>query len=252
MNPMKIAVCVKRVPDTEARIKVGPDGKSLDPSGVETILSPYDEIALERAIQLKEAGAAEEVVVVSLGPTDATKEVRTGLAMGADRGVLLVDDTPRDAAATAKALAGALGGLGADLVLFGWKAIDTDASQVPFYVARELDVPVVSYAVGLDVEDGQVVVRREVEGTTQVLEVPQPAVVTVQKGLAEPRYASLKGIMMAKKKPLDQSDAPAADGLVEVVRMDPPPPRAAGRIVGEGAEAVPALLDALHNEAKVL
>ena len=249
---MKIAVCVKRVPDTEARIKVGPDGKHIDPSGVDTILAPYDEIALEKAIQLKEAGAAEEVVVVSLGPAEATKEVRTALAMGADRGVLLVDGDPRDASATAAALAAELKEIGADLVLCGWKAIDTDASQVPFFVAHALDVPIVSYVVSVEIEDGKAVVKREVEGTTQVLEVTLPAVLTAQKGLAEPRYASLKGIMMAKKKPLDQKEAPAVEGLVETLKMEPPPPRPEGRIVGEGAEAVPALVDALQNEAKVL
>ena len=249
---MKIAVCVKRVPDTEARIKVGPDGKNIDPAGVETILSPYDEIALERAIQLKEAGSAEEVVVVSLGSAEGTKEVRTGLAMGADRGVLLVDETPRDAAATGAALAEALKEIGADLVLFGWKAIDSDSSQVPYYVAHALGAPVVSYVVSIDVEDGKAVVKREVEGTTQVIEAPTPVVLTAQKALAEPRYASLKGIMMAKRKPLEEKEAAAADALVETVKMEPPPPRPEGRIVGEGAEAVPALLDALRNEAKIL
>jgi electron transfer flavoprotein beta subunit len=249
---MKIAVCVKRVPDTEARIKVGPDGKSPDPAGVETVLSPYDEIALERAIQLKEAGVAEEVVIVTLGPQEATKEVRTGLAMGADKGVLIVDDGPRDSAATAAALAGALGEVGADLILFGWKAIDTDASQVPYYVAHRMGLPIVSLVTSLEIEDGKAVVRREVEGTTQVIEAALPVVLTAQKGLAEARYASLKGIMMAKRKPLDEKAAEAAEGLVEVVKMEPPPPRAEGRIVGEGVEAVPALIDALKNEAKVL
>ncbi len=249
---MKIAVCVKRVPDTEARIKVGPDGKSPDPAGVETIISPYDEIALERAIQLKEAGAADEIVIVTLGPSEATKEVRTGLAMGADKGVLVVDDAARDAAGTAAALAPALKEIGADMVLFGWKAIDSDASQVPFYVAHALEMPIVSYVTGLDIEDGKAVARREIEGSTQVIEAPLPAIFTAQKGLAEPRYASLKGIMMAKRKPLDEKAAEAADAMIEVVNMEPPPPRPEGRIVGEGAEAVPALLDALQNEAKVL
>jgi electron transfer flavoprotein beta subunit len=249
---MKIAVCVKRVPDTEARIKVGPDGKSPDPAGVETVLSPYDEIALERAIALKEAGAADEVVVVTLGPQESTKEVRTGLAMGADKGVLIVDDGARDSSATAAALAGALEEIGADMILFGWKAIDTDASQVPYYVAHKLGLPIVSVVTSLDVEDGKAVARREADGATQVLEVPLPAVFTAQKGLAEPRYASLKGIMMAKRKPLEEMAAEAVESLVEVVKMEPPPPRAEGRIVGEGVEAVPALIDALRNEAKVL
>ena len=159
---------------------------------------------------------------------------------------------PRAPAGPAAAPAAALGEVGADLVLFGWKAIDSDAGQVPFYVAHMLEAPVVSYVTGLDIEDGKAVAHREVEGSTQVIEVPLPAVFTVQKGLAEPRYASLKGIMMAKRKSLDEKTPEEASAMVEVVKMEPPPPRPAGRIVGEGAEAVPALLDALQNEAKVL
>jgi len=249
---MKIVVCVKRVPDTEARIKVSSDGKGHDPDGVETILSPYDEIALEAAIQLREAGVADEVTIVSVGPATVTKELRTGLAMGADRAVLLVDDARRDASGVAAALAAELGAIGPDLVLCGWKAIDTDASEVPFRVAHALGMPAISYAVGIAVDGGKATVRREVEGTTEVIEVTLPAVVTAQKGLAEPRYPSLKGIMMAKKKPLEEKPAAPSEAILETVRMDPPPPRPEGRIVGKGADGVAPLLDALRNEAKVL
>lgn len=249
---MKIAVCVKRVPDTEARIKVGPGGKEHDPEGVETILSPYDEIALEAAIQLGEAGSADEVVIVTLGPPEASKELRTGLAMGADRAVLLTDESARDASGVAAALAAELSEIAPDLVLFGWKAIDTDSSEVPFRVAQTLGLPVVSYVVEMSVADGKATVKREVEGMTEVIEVTLPAVITAQKGLAEPRYPNLKGIMMAKKKPLDEKPAAAGEPRLETVRMEPPPPRPEGRIVGEGKEGVQPLLDALRNEAKVL
>ncbi len=250
---MKVAVCIKRVPDTTARIRVAADGRTIDPAGIEWILSPYDEIALERALQLREKGLAEKCVAVCLGPKEASKEVRTALAMGADEGLLLVDSGgERDAASTAGALAQALREIGPDLVLFGWKAIDTDQAAVPHLVAALLERPCVSFVTKLDVEGGKLLLHREVEGGTETLEATLPCVVTAQKGLAEPRYASLKGIMAAKKKPLVEKPAPAASAQVRTVRLEPPPPRPPGRVVGTGAGAVPELVRLLHEEAKVL
>jgi electron transfer flavoprotein beta subunit len=247
---MKIVVLMKRVPDTASKIAVS--GAAIDPAGIEWVISPYDEIAVEKAIQLKEAGVAEKVTVLTLGPKEATKEIRTALAMGADEGVLLVDDTGgRDAAATGAALATALSETESDLVLAGWKAADTDDAAVPHLVAGALGRPCVTFAVGLEVADGKATVRREIEGAEEELEVPLPAVITVQKGLCEPRYTSLKGIMMAKKKPL--SEQPAAEGSpkVEVVAMELPPTRAEGRVLGEGVEAVPELVRVLSEEQKL-
>jgi len=250
---MKIAVCLKRVPDTTTKVRVGADGKSIDPAGVEWVISPYDEIALEAGLQAREAGKAEKVIALCLGPKEAAKEVRTALAMGADEGVLLLDGGgERDAASTAAALAGELGALGAELVLFGWKAIDSDQAAVPHLVAAALDRPCVSFVTKMAFEGAGLVLHREVEGATEVVAAPLPCVVTAQKGLAEPRYASLKGIMAAKKKPFAEKPAPAAAATVRTTRLEPPPARPPGRIVGQGTAAVPELVRLLRDEAKLL
>jgi electron transfer flavoprotein beta subunit len=250
---MKIAVCLKRVPDTTARIRIGADGRTADGAGIEWIIGPYDEMALERALQLKEAGVATNVTVLCLGPKEATKELRTALAMGADEALLLVDaGGERDARSTATALAGALKEMAADLVLFGWKAIDTDQAAVPHLVADLLDRPCITVATKIEVSGGTVTCHREVEGALEVVESPLPCIVTAQKGLAEARYASLKGIMAAKKKPLVEKPAPVVPSQVSTVSLRLPAERPAGRIVGTGVEAVPVLVRLLKEEARLL
>jgi electron transfer flavoprotein beta subunit len=250
---MKVAVCIKRVPDTTTKVRVGADGRSIDPAGVEWVISPYDEIALEAAIKLREEGKAEKVTVLCLGPKEATKEVRTALAMGADEGVLLVDGGgERDAPAVAAALAAELKAIGAELVLFGWKAIDSDQAAVPHLVAAALERPCVGFATKLAVEGNSLTVHREIEGGTEVLQAPLPCVLTAQKGLAEPRYASLKGIMAAKKKPLAEKPAPAAAAALRTVKLEPPPARPPGKVVGQGVAAVPDLVRLLRDEAKLI
>lgn len=252
---MHAVICVKRVPDTTAKIRPAENGRGIDPQGVETILSPYDEIALERAIQLQEAGVVQKTTVLCLGPKDASKELRKALAMGADEAVHLVEDKDfRDPAATAAALAEALKELKPDLVLCGWKAIDDDSAAVGGLLAERLGYGYASFAVKLDAAAGatSVTVHREVEGATEVVEAPLPCVVTVQKGLAEPRFASLKGIMAAKKKPLVEKAPAAAPVGSELVALTPPPARPPGRILGQGAAAVPELVRVLREEVHVL
>jgi electron transfer flavoprotein beta subunit len=254
---MNILVLLKRVPDTASKIKVAADGMAIDPAGVEFVINPYDEIAIEQAIQLKEAGGGK-VTVLCLGPKEATKEIRTALAMGADEGILLVDGMlgdgagGRDAVSTADALAGAAGDVECDLVLAGWKAVDTDDGAVAHLLAGKLGLPCVTFVTKLETGDGQVTAHREVEGVTEVVEVKLPALLTVQKGLVEPRYTSLKGIMMAKRKKIDEREASSGEPKVTILGMTPPPPRPEGRIVGEGADAVPALVQALSDEQKLL
>lgn len=249
---MNILVLLKRVPDTASKIKVAADGMAIDPAGVEFVINPYDEIAIEQAIQLKEAGGGK-ITVLCLGPNAATKEIRTALAMGADEGILLVDETPgRDAVSTAKALAAAAKDIEFDLVLAGWKSVDTDDGAATHFLAAELGLPCVTMITKLETGDGQVVAHREVEGVTEVVEVKLPAMLTCQKGLVEPRYTSLKGIMMAKRKKIDERAAEAGEPKIRIRTMTPPPPRPAGRIVGEGADAVPALIQALSDEQKLL
>lgn len=250
---MKIAVTVKRVPDTETRIKIGPDGKSINDQGVKFVLNPYDEYAVEEALRLKEAAGAGEVVVYSLGGDASQETMRTALAMGVDRGVLLKTDGPSlDPLPTARALADALRGEGFDLILTGKLAVDDYSQAVGTMVAERLGLPSVSAVGHLTIADGAGTAEREIEGGVEVVEFPLPAVVTADKGLNEPRYPALKGIMMAKKKPLEVREIELAPGGIEVVALTLPDERKEGRIVGEGADAVPALIEALQTEAKVL
>ena len=250
---MKIAVCIKRVPDTESRIKPAADGKSLDEAGVKFVINPYDEFAVEEALQRKEKAGAGEVVIVALGPPAAQETIRTALAMGADRGVLLqADRVPADGFEVAKALAAELKGGGYDLILFGKMAIDDYNHQVGPMVAELLDLPCVTAAAHLTIDGRSGEAEREIEGGLEVVTFSLPAVVTADKGLNEPRYPALKGIMAAKKKPLEVRPVSLGAGVVELLGMTPPPERPAGRIVGEGAAAVAELVRLLREEAKVL
>lgn len=250
---MKIAVSVKRVPDTETRIKIGPDGKSINEAGVKFVLNPFDEYAVEEALRLKEAAGTGEVVVYSLGGDVCQETIRTALAMGVDRGVLLkTDGYSLDPFPAAQLLADALRDEGFDLILSGKLAVDDYSHAVGTMVAELLGIPSVSAVAHLTIADGKGTAEREIEGGVEVVEFPLPAVVTADKGLNEPRYPALKGIMMAKKKPLEVRDVEPAPGGIEILALTLPPERQEGRIVGEGADAVPALIEALQTEAKVL
>lgn len=251
---MEAIVCVKRVPSTTTRVQVGADGRSLDPSGVEYVLNPYDEFAVEEALRQRDAAGGGRVTAISFGDEAAQKELRTVLAMGADAALLLANsEAPNaDGATTARILAEAIRGRSFDLLLFGKQAVDRDQHGVGPAVATLLGVPCVSEVVAIEVGDGKVVCQREVEGGRETVEAPLPCAITCQKGLNEPRYASLKGIMAAKKKPLEVQPVADFTPAVQVLEMTLPPPRPAGRILGEGPDAVPALIEALKNEAKVL
>jgi electron transfer flavoprotein beta subunit len=250
---MKLMVCIKRVPDSAAKIKVAADGSSIDKGGVDHVISPYDEIALERALQIKEEAGDSTVTVVCFGPADATKEIRQALAMGADEAVHIKDPGgARGPMGIAKLLADTIRGREFDLLLFGKQSIDSDNCAVGVMVAQLLDLPCVTLATKLDVADGKAEVHREAERGTEVISVALPAAVTAQRGLAEPRYPSIKGIMMAKKKPIEEVDAPEASGRLVLDSLEPPAERSGGKIVGEGVDAVPELLKLLRQEAKVL
>ena len=249
---MKIYVCLKRVPDTAARIRVAGDGRNIDAAGVKYVISPYDEFAIEAALRLKEKTGAGEVVALSVGPAGAAEQVRGALAMGADRGILLKAEPGWDALETAKVLAAELKSAGAELVLFGMRAVDTDQQQVGPMVAELLQLPCVTVAAEIEVDGGNVVCHREVEGGIEILEAPLPAVVTMTKGPHEPRYASLKGIMAAKKKPLEEKDAQIGAGRIRLEKLALPAERKEGRIVGQGPDAVPELVRLLREEAKVI
>jgi len=250
---VKIAVCLKRVPDTETRVKIAAGGTSIDETGVKFVLNPYDEFAVEEALRRKEQAGAGEVVAISLGPDAAQETIRSALAMGADRGVLLkADQIPADALAVAKALAAELKDGGYDLVLCGKIAADDYNNAVGTMVAELLGMSSVTAAASLTIADGRFTSEREVEGGVEVVTGALPAVVTCEKGLNTPRYPALKGIMAAKKKPIEVKAAalPAAKATVTTLTL--PPDRKEGRIVGEGPDAVGELVRLLRQEAKVL
>ena len=258
---MKIVVCVKQVPDTEARIKIGPDGKAISEADLNWIVSPYDEFAIEEALKLKEAKGGE-VVLVSVGGDRVQAALRNGLAMGADSAIHLKDPLFEglDSRGIAWALAAAIKPLGADVILTGQTGMGTDESQVPGMLAEILDLPQVTMAVKIEVAEAKATVQREIEGGTETWETTLPAVLSAQKGLNEPRYASLKGIMAAKKKPIQVMDAAAAGLKAEdlapktrVVSMELPAARSAVKMIeGDADTQVKELLRVLHDEAKVL
>lgn len=247
---MKIAVCINHVPDTETKIKVAPDGLGIERAGVNFMMSPYDEIALEEGLRIREKFKGE-VVAISLGGDTHKETLRKALAMGADKAVLLKDDAVRDSFGIAKGLADELRTISPEVILFGKQSIDYDDAQVGTLVAEMLGLPSVAVVVKVDIQEGKVVCEREIEGGHEVVETKLPAVFLAQKGLNDPRYPSLKGIMAAKSKPIEEKPASAAEVRVETVRMRKPQAKSPGRIVGTDATAVPELIRLLHEEAKV-
>ena len=248
---MKSIVCVKRVPDTETRIRIAGDGGSIETAGVKYVLNPYDEFAVEAALKHKEAAGSGEVTVVTAGGAESAETLRTALAMGADAAVLVKTDRPVQGLAAARVLAEEIRGREYDLLLFGLRAVDDDLQAVGPMTAELLGIPLASAVTEFSVEGGRVTAQREIEGGVEVVELKLPCALTLTKGAYEPRYASLKGIMAAKKKPLEEKPA-AASGDAVRQQLSYPPERQAGRIVGQGADAVPELVRLLREEAKVL
>ena len=252
-HAVKIAVCVKRVPDMDVRFKIAADGASVDETGVKFDLNDFDAWAVEAALQLKEKAGAGEVVVISLGPSNVQETIRKAVSMGADRGVhLQADRIPFDSFAIASALAAELKDGGYDLIMFGKLAPDSANGVTGAIVAELLGLPCVTAISRLDIADGRGTAKREIEGAQEIVEFPLPAVLTVDEGLNTARYPSLKGIMAAKKKPLESKPAQLGEPKVKIEKLELPPERSAGRIVGEGAAAVGELVRLLHTEAKVL
>jgi electron transfer flavoprotein beta subunit len=264
---VNIIVCIKQVPDTESQIKVAPDGNTIVTDDIKWVMNPYDEFGVEEALQIKEK-LGGEVTVIGLGPKRVTESLRTALAMGADKGILINDPALEnsDALATGRALAAAIKDLDYDLIFTGQRGIDDDMGLVGATLADFLDIPQLSIIVKAEIsEDGKSVkVNRPVEGQTLVIESSLPAVITTQKGLNEPRYASLPGIMKAKKKPLeektladlglDTSQVGEGARKLKIMELTPPPQRESGKIIdGETPEEKAAeLVRVLHEEAKLI
>ncbi|MBM4182711.1 MAG: electron transfer flavoprotein subunit beta/FixA family protein [Gemmatimonadetes bacterium] len=249
---MRTIVCLKRVPDTETRIRIDSSGVKVDPAGVKYVISPYDEYAIELALRAKEAAGQGEVELVTYGEPAAQEALRKGLAMGADSALLLTGEPGLDGLATAKTLAAELRGADAPLVLFGVKAADDDLQQVGPMFATLVGRACVTGVASFTLQADKVTCEREVDGATEVVEAQLPAVLTITKGPHEPRLASLKGIMAAKKKPLVEKPAAASPARVRILALREPAPRPAGRIVGQGPDAVPELVRLLRDEAKAI
>ncbi len=249
---MRIAVCLKRVPDTTSRIVIGSDGKSIDETGLKFVLNPYDEYAVEEALKQRDAAGGGEVVAISVGGDAAQETLRTALAMGADKAVLLSGGGSPDGLAVARALAAELKDGGYDLVLCGKLAVDDYNHQVGPMVAELLGLPCITSVAHLTLTGTAIEAEREVEGGIEVVTATLPAVLTCDKGLNTPRLPSLKGIMAAKKKPLEVKPVTLGPGSLTLLGLALPPERKPGQIVGEGADAVPALVQLLRDEAKVI
>ena len=256
---MNIVACVKQVPDTETLIKVKPDGSGIDETGIKWVMNPYDEYGVEEALKLKEKFGGD-VTIVSLGPARALETVRTALAMGADKAIHINDPAfeGADAYNIAAALAAAIKGIPYDIIFCGQRAIDDDAGQVGSVLAEFLSIPQITIVTKVDVEGAAIKVIRPIEGAQLLIESSLPCVVTTQKGLNEPRYASLPGIMKAKKKPVDVKDAAGLGITVapkaKIAKTLPPPARPPGKIIcgEEPAEKARELAKLLREEAKVI
>ena len=249
---MKILVPVKRVVDYNVKIRVKSDGSGVELANVKMSMNPFDEISVEEALRLREAGKADEVVVVSVGPQQSQETLRTGLAMGADRAILVKTDEMVEPLGVAKILKAIVDEEQPGLVIVGKQAIDDDSNQTGQMLAALLGWSQATYASKVEIGDGEAAVTREVDGGLQTINVKLPTIVTTDLRLNEPRYASLPNIMKAKKKPLDTKE-PGDYGVdvsprITVLKTEEPPTRQAGIIVGSVGE----LVEKLKNEAGVI
>ena len=251
---MKILVTVKRVPDPETTIRVKPDGSGIVTDNIKYVINPFDEIAIEEALRIKEKLGSSEVVLASIGTKVVTEQLRTGLAMGADRAILVLCEQELDSLAVSRILAKLVERESPELVLMGKQAIDDDSNQAGQMLAALLDWPQATFAskVELAADQKSVQVTREVDGGLESIGFALPGIVTADLRLNEPRYASLPGIMKARKKEIKEVSVAELDvdivPRMKIQRMDPPVKKEGGKKV----ETVRALLDLLHTEAKVI
>ncbi|RUO62549.1 electron transfer flavoprotein subunit beta/FixA family protein [Pseudidiomarina insulisalsae] len=249
---MKILVAVKRVIDYNVKVRVKADQSDVDLANVKMALNPFCEIAVEEAVRLKEKGIAEEVVVVSIGPKAVQEQLRTALALGADRAIQIETEDMPDSLAVAKLLKGVVEKEAPQLVILGKQAIDSDNNQTGQMLGALTGMPQGTFASNVDMNDGSVKVTREVDGGLQTVKLSLPAIVTTDLRLNEPRYASLPNIMKAKRKPLDVTTADElgvdVKRTVKLLKVEPPAERSGGVKVADVAE----LVDKLKNEAKVI
>ena len=260
---MEVIVLLKQVPSTESEIKIAEDGRSIQELDIKWVINPYDEFAIEEALRIREAHDGT-VTILSVGPERTGEAIRTALAMGADRGILINDAefAPLDGLQTARWIAAALKTMSYDIIIAGQRAVDADQYLVGTAVAELLGIPMIPMVIEQNIEAGKIRCHRTLEGGSVVIEAPLPALFTTQRGLNEPRYTSLPGIMKAKKKPLDiktPSDFGIDESLMKenstrIVSLHLPPSRSEGQIIqGETAEEkAVALVKLLKEDAKVI
>ena len=250
---MNIAVCVKQVPDTETKVKISGDKKWIEEGEINFILNPYDEFAVEEALKITESRGGGTVTIISLGPDRVTSAIRSALAMGATRAIHIKSETiPQDPMSTADALAQILKEGHYDLILLGKQAVDDDHQQIGPILSEKLGLPAANVVTHLEI-DGEIVnADRQIEGGFEKVNCSLPAIITAQRGLNEPRYASLKGIMAAKKIQIEERNISIPEDKIEILEINYPPEKPPGKIVGKGAEAIPELIRLLKEEAKVI
>ncbi|MBW2037534.1 MAG: electron transfer flavoprotein subunit beta/FixA family protein [Deltaproteobacteria bacterium] len=263
---MEIVVLLKQVPDTETLIQIAEDMTSIKTEDIKWVINPYDEYAVEEALRIRERQGEGKVTILTVGSEKAAESIRTALAMGADEGILISDAVAQqsDALGTAKILAAAIKQIPCDLIIAGLRSVDDDCYQVPAAVAEILEIPHISTVVKEEISDGKIKCVRTVEGGTEVIEADLPAIFTAQKGINEPRYASLPGIMKAKRKPMvkktlseldiDVTDVGADGAKCTIKKLYFPPERPPGKVIeGETIEEKAAkLVKLLREEAKVI
>ncbi len=248
---MNIVVCISQTPDTATKISVGPDGKNIDPKGVKFVLNPYDEFAVEEGLRQRQA-AGGEITLLCVGGESAKEAIRLGLAMGADKAVLIKDEARSDSFAVAAELAEVLKGLNPDLVVLGRQSVDYDSAQVGPMLAELLELPLVSFVTKLDINGTAVIAERDIEGGKEIVETSLPCIITAQKGLNEPRYPKLPDIMKAKSKPIAEHAPTAVAPRTETLGMRPPEAKGSGKFLEFSPENVKELVRLLHEEAKVI
>lgn len=248
---MNVLVCISRVPDTAARINVASDGKTLENNGVKFIVNPYDEFAIEEGIRIKEKSGAT-VTALTVGTGDNKDVLRTALAMGVDNAVLINSNQHSDSFSIANDIAEYAKELNPDIILMGKESIDYDSYQMASLVGALLDKPSISVVSKLDINGSNITAERDIEGGKEILETTTPCIISVQKGINEPRYPKLPQIMKAKKKPIDERDSKSTNSNVEIMSMEIPSSSRVGMIVGDSDSDIDSIIKALHEDAKVI
>ncbi len=248
---MNILVCVSHVPDTTTKVAVGPDGTSINPTGVKFILNPYDEFAIEEGLRQREAFGGT-VTTLTVGTEQSKDVLRTALAMGSDKAILVKDDVRADSFVVAQSIADAAAELKPDLVIFGRQSIDFDSFQLPSMVAELLQWPCVTMVSNVSIAGTAITCERDIEGGKETISTSLPCVMSAQKGLNDPRYPKLPDIMKAKQKPIDERPASTAQPRVATVAMSLPDQSRLGKMFSDSDADLDAVVTLLHEEAKMI